>query len=81
MREIFRIALRNVLRNRRRSLITLSAVFLALGVMTSIRGFLNGLQASFREQVVYGMTGALQVLPGRVRPGHRIMNGSRMPPS
>lgn len=58
---LFRIAFRNVLRNRRRSLITFSAVFLALGIMVSIRGFLNGLQATIRESVVLGQTGALQV--------------------
>ena len=58
---LLRIAFRNVLRNRRRSLITFSAVFLALGIMTSIRGFLNGLQATIRESVIYGTTGALQV--------------------
>ena len=45
---LLRIAFRNVLRNRRRSLITFSAVFLALGIMVSIRGFLNGLQATIR---------------------------------
>src|SRR5437899_12584054 len=59
--SFFRIALRNVLRNRRRSLITFFAVFLALGVMVAIRGFLNGLQASFREAIVLGQTGALQI--------------------
>ena len=58
---LLRIALRNVFRNRRRSLITFSAVFLALGIMVSIRGFLNGLQATLRESVVQGQTGALQV--------------------
>jgi len=58
---LLRIAFRNVLRNRRRSLITFSAVFLALGIMVSIRGFLNGLQATIRESVVLGQTGALQV--------------------
>ena len=61
MNSIFRIALRNVLRNRRRSLITLSAVFLALGIMVGIRGVLNGLQATIRESVVLGQTGALQI--------------------
>jgi len=61
MLSLLRIAARNVLRNRRRSLITLSAVFLALGIMTSIRGFLNGLQSTIRESVIYGQTGAVQV--------------------
>ena len=37
--SLLRIAMRNVLRNRRRSVITFSAVFLALGVMVGIRGF------------------------------------------
>src|SRR5262249_25424000 len=61
MGSLLRIALRNVLRNRRRSLITFFAVFLALGVMVAIRGLRNGLQASFRETIVLGQTGALQV--------------------
>jgi putative ABC transport system permease protein len=61
MRSLLRIALRNVLRNRRRSIITFSAVFLALTVMVGIRGFLNGLQQTVRETVVQGQTGALQV--------------------
>ncbi len=61
MRPLVRIALRNVLRNRRRSLITLSAVFLAVGFMTAVRGLLNGLQASIREAVIASQTGALQV--------------------
>lgn len=61
MSSLLRIAFRNVLRNRRRSLITFSAVFVALGVVTSIRGFLGGLQASLRESVVLGQTGAVQV--------------------
>lgn len=58
---IIRIAFRNVLRNRRRSIITFSAVFLALGIMVGLRGFLNGLQASVRESIVLGQTGALQI--------------------
>lgn len=58
---LIRIALRNVSRQRRRSLITLSAVFLAVFVMVAIRGFLNGLQSSLRETVVLGQTGSLQV--------------------
>ena len=61
MFALFRIALRNVTRNRRRSMITLSAVFLALTVMVGVRGLLNGLQATIREGVIYGQTGALQI--------------------
>jgi putative ABC transport system permease protein len=61
MFALIRIALRNVTRNRRRSMITLSAVFLALTVMVGVRGFLNGLQATIREGVIYGQTGAVQL--------------------
>lgn len=55
------IALRNVLRNRRRTLITLSALLIGVGVMVSVRGVLNGLQVGLVENVVNGQTGALQV--------------------
>ena len=61
MLMLLRIALRNVIRNRRRSLITLSAVFLAIGIMVATRGLLNGLQGAIREGVVKSQTGAIQV--------------------
>jgi putative ABC transport system permease protein len=61
MIPLLRIAFRNVLRNRRRSIITFSAVFLALAVMVAIRGFVNGMVATVRESVVFGQTGALQI--------------------
>ena len=61
MQPLLRIAARNVLRNRCRSLITFSAVFLALTVMVSIRGLVNGLSDSIREASILGQTGSLQV--------------------
>ncbi len=61
MSSLLRISFRNVLRNRRRSVITFSAIFVALAVMVTIRGFLNGLHSSIRESVVLGQTGALQI--------------------
>jgi len=61
MPPLVRIAARNVLRNRRRSLITFSAVFLALTVMVSIRGLVNGLSDSIRQATILGQTGSLQV--------------------
>ena len=60
-RSLLRVASRNVLRNRRRSRITFLAVFLSVGVMISIKGFFNGMQASIREATVLGQTGSLQV--------------------
>jgi putative ABC transport system permease protein len=61
MPPLLRIALKNVLRHRRRSLITFSAIFLALVVMVSIRGLVNGLLDSVRDSIINGQTGALQV--------------------
>lgn len=61
MWDLFRIAARNVLRNRRRSGLTLGAIFFAVLVMLSVRGLLNGLQASIRDIVVRGGVGALAV--------------------
>ena len=58
---LLRIAIRNVWRNRRRSLLTFSALFLGLGVLVSVRSLLSGLQATLREEVVLSQTGALQV--------------------
>lgn len=58
---LLRIAIRNILRNRRRSLITFSALCLGLAILVSIRSFLSGLQATLRDEVVLSQTGALQV--------------------
>lgn len=59
--SLVRIALRNVLRNRRRTLITLAALLVGVSVMVSIRGVLNGMQQALIDNVVQGQTGALQV--------------------
>ncbi len=61
MWNLLRIAVRNVLRNRRRTLITLAALLVGVGVMVSIRGVLNGFQTSLVESVIGGQTGALQI--------------------
>jgi len=59
--NLARIAVRNVLRNKRRTAITLAALVVGVGVMVSVRGLLNGLQASMIETVTKGQVGALQV--------------------
>jgi putative ABC transport system permease protein len=61
MWTLLSIAWRNVLRHRRRTLLTLSAVVLGVGVATLVRGVLNGLQAAMLDSVVEGGVGALQV--------------------
>jgi len=58
---LFRIAVRNVARNRRRTLITLAALFVGVGMMVSMRGLLNGLQRALVTNLADGNTGALQV--------------------
>src|SRR4051812_32566665 len=55
------IAFRNVLRNRRRTLITLLALLIGVGVMVSMQGLLNSLQRALVDNIVGGQTGALQV--------------------
>ncbi len=61
MWSLLSIALRNVLRNRRRTMITLAALLLGVGVMVGIRGVLNGLQRALVQTAVSGQTGAIQV--------------------
>lgn len=61
MPTLLSIALRNILRNRRRTLITLAALIVGVGVMVSIRGLLNGLQRALVTNTTQGQTGALQV--------------------
>lgn len=61
MMPLVQIALRNVLRNRRRTFITLAALFVGVSVMISIRGLLNGLQLALVNNVTSGQVGAVQV--------------------
>lgn len=61
MWNLFRIALRNVLRNRRRTFITLAALLLGVSVMVSIDGIVNGLQRAMIDSVVDAGIGALQI--------------------
>ncbi len=61
MWTLLQIALRNVVRNRRRTLITLAALLVGVGVMVSIRGLLSGFQRGLVMGVVQGQTGAIQV--------------------
>lgn len=61
MWTLFQIALRNVLRNRRRTLITLAALLLGVGVMVGIQGLVNGLQRAMITSVVDSGVGAIQI--------------------
>ena len=61
MSTLWSIAFRNVLRNRRRTVITLSALTIGIAAVGSIRGLLNGLQETIRRGTVEGALGAVQV--------------------
>ncbi len=61
MNPLLSMAFRNVLRNRRRTLITLMAVTIGVAAVGSIRGILNGLQDSIIKGSIEGALGALQI--------------------
>lgn len=58
---LLRMGLRNVLRYRRRSVITGFAIAIAVLVMVLVRGLVNASEQMVFEQIVLGQTGALQV--------------------
>ncbi len=55
------LATRNLLRNRRRTAISLVALVVGVGAMVGLRGFINGQQRVILENLVYGQVGAVQV--------------------
>ncbi len=59
MANLLSIALRNVRRNRRRSLVTGLAIFLGIGVLVGIRGFTNGFYGAAISNMAEGRMGAL----------------------
>jgi putative ABC transport system permease protein len=61
MNPLLSMAFRNVLRNRRRTLITLAAVVIGVAAVGTIRGVLNGLQQSIVRGTIEGNLGAIQV--------------------
>lgn len=61
MRDFLKVAIRNVGRNRRRSLITIFTIFLGVLVVSGIRGLLNGLQGELRSSLTRKIHGDLQV--------------------
>ncbi len=58
---LFRLALRNLVRHRRRTLVTLAAVAVGITAVVGVRGVLDGLQGVLIDGVVEGGTGALQI--------------------
>jgi putative ABC transport system permease protein len=58
---LFTIALRNLTRQRRRTLLVLLAIGLGVTAVVGVRGFLNGLQSSLVLGFAEGTVGALQI--------------------
>lgn len=63
MTILFKIALRNILRNKKRSLITLSAVSFGLGALIFLRSFMFGAQHQMVENITTSLTSDAQIVP------------------
>jgi len=57
------LALRNMFRNKKRSLITLSAVTFGLAALIFLRGFVFGAQAQMVENITTSLTSDAQIVP------------------
>ncbi|ATB31184.1 ABC transporter permease [Melittangium boletus] len=55
------LATRNLMRNPRRTAISLAALVVGVGAMVGLRGFINGQQRVVLENIVLGQVGAIQV--------------------
>lgn len=63
MKVFLRIALRNMFRNKKRSLITLSAVAFGLTALIFLRGFVFGAQKQMVENITTSLTSDAQIVP------------------
>lgn len=61
MTPLIRMAVRNLARNRRRTLLTMGAVVVGITALTMLRGFVNSVQKVQLESTLYGTTGMLQI--------------------
>ncbi len=61
MFDLFKVAIRNVGRNKRRTVITLITVFIGVVVVTGTRGLLNGLQSEIRSGLTRKVHGDMQI--------------------
>ncbi len=60
-RRLLQISCRNVLRNKRRTLLTLLILILGSTGLILVGGFFEGIHDSFREQYIHSQSGHLQV--------------------
>ncbi|MCG3173320.1 MAG: hypothetical protein GMKNLPBB_01498 [Myxococcota bacterium] len=61
MKQILMLSIRNITRNKKRTAITLTAVFMGIFVIVLVRGLLSGLHSSFITNITENMTGDLQI--------------------
>src|SRR5262245_28715624 len=61
MPKMIRIALRNLTRSRRRTIITVAALTVGVGIMVVIHGLTNGYQSALLSSIVQTYTGAIQI--------------------
>lgn len=61
MFDLIKVAVRNVGRNRRRSMITIFTIFIGVFVVTGARGLLNGLQGEIKSSLTRKINGDLQI--------------------
>jgi len=61
MKKFFRLGLKNVLRNTRRTLLTGFIIALGIAFVFTVRGFINGLQREIVENMTKGMSGEIQI--------------------
>jgi putative ABC transport system permease protein len=61
MRKIVKIAIRNLLRNRRRTVITISAIFFGVVAIIVMKGIITGLQEGFARSITEGFYGDIQL--------------------
>jgi putative ABC transport system permease protein len=61
MNKIVKIAIRNLLRNRRRTIITISAIFFGVVAIICMKGLLTGLQEAFAKNIAEGFLGDIQL--------------------
>ena len=59
--KLLPLATRNLLRNPRRTAISLTALVVGVGALVGLRGVINGQQQAVLDNVVHGQVGAVQV--------------------
>ncbi|MFO1518862.1 MAG: ABC transporter permease, partial [bacterium] len=61
LKRLFKISWRNVFRNKRRSLLTLSILTMGCTGLILVGGFFDNIMEGFREQFIHSQSGHLQV--------------------